>query len=127
MKLSSGKSGPILDAVVKATLNQVGDVYDVDWKLKVRIGRKVWGKFIGKTEKESGSIRIPKKNLREEYLRTTETCEIAGLKLKRVKEGHFKFEKGQAKGDVYFGFDGHDPVEIRRIKVKALGMKLDLK
>lgn len=113
------KDGLVYDGGVSLNVNLLHSVYEISYHLKIRIGKSIWGAFIGKTVSERGSIRIPKYVMSERHIKDVPCFNVQGVQFTKKSEGVFTFHKKLVKGTVYFGFDGNDPVEILKISMKT--------
>ena len=127
MILNIKQSGPIYDGSLEYKIQPVGLLYLVDYRAKVRIGRKVFGKFIGKEQTFKGSIRIEQRLLSEEFVKVTNELTIKGVSFQRASGNKFRFNKGPVFGNVTFALDGFDPVSISRIKASTPLGKIEAK
>lgn len=116
-------SGPglVYGGHAKMNLNQVEDCYLVDYSIAILLGRKIFGRFVGKTLSYSGQLRVPSTMFSEANLKICSDLAFNGMKLTKVSQeansALFLFSKSDVSGQIYFTFDGLDPVEIQRIDI----------
>lgn len=117
--------GPgVLDGGANVNIANLGEVYSVDYSLSVRIGKKIFGKFIGKTLSYSGNVRVPAEMMSEKFIAENNGISFGKVSAHKVAADKFKFSAGPCEGVIYLAFDGLDPVEVRSVEI--LGLRLSL-
>lgn len=113
--------GPVYDGHVDLDVRPIGDVCQIAWKLKARIGTKVWGRFIGKTVRKDGNLRIDRKILSESFMKKTSSFSCMGAEFTKKTDTCFSFNKKGIGGKICIGYDGLDPIEINKVEIDFLG------
>lgn len=110
LRLNIIQSGAIYDGHIDLDLIDSGESWNVNYFVHIRIGKKVWGKFVGGEKDFRGTTSIPKNFLTESWLEQTTNFDYAGAHLRRLQRDIWFFEKDQVSGQASLRFDG-DPVE----------------
>ena len=104
-------------------LRPMGQIYDAHYEVFVKIGKRIFGKFIGSNQEFSGSYRIHQNTLSEAFIKNTKEFEIEGVKFTKQGDSKylsvFTFSSGDVKGKIDFWRDGKDPVDIKKIYASA--------
>jgi hypothetical protein len=115
MKYEIKENGVVCGGEANLNLKLLGDIYLVEYDGYIKLGKKVFGKFIGKTQDFRGSYRIIKRVLGESFLKKTKTFEVDGILFKKKSDTSFEGTTKGTKITIYLKFDSKDPVDIIKI------------
>ena len=126
MRYNIEQSGLIRGGTVDVTLNDMGDVYDCQWSAEIKLGKKIFGKWIPLPGfSKSGSERISKDVLSEAYIRENDAFKYGSFAFYKQADDHLTTgQNNDVNIDLYLRFDGMDPVEINMIYVEWNGYKV---
>lgn len=126
MKFRILESGMIRGGSLDVVLHENGDVYDCDYSAELKLGKKVFGKWIALPGiSRSGSARIDRKYLSETYIANmTGDIDISGVVVSKSSDSLLRFRKNDVVGFVTISMDGLDPVEIIGLEVTWGGYKV---
>jgi hypothetical protein len=105
---------------VDVNITLLEQLYIINYDASLNIGKMIFGKFVKlNSQQYKNSIEVSKQYLSEEWLKQNKEASIRGLKLVKVTDLLWKFSKNSVHGDIYFNYDGIDPVEVMQINLTA--------
>jgi hypothetical protein len=126
MRYNIVESGMIRGGSLEVNLTLLEDTYQADWSADIKLGKRVFGKWLPLPGfSKSGSERIPKDLLSEEYIRTNDTLSVKGYVFTKQAMDHFTTgQNNDVNIDLFFRFDANDPAEIVTIYVEWNNFKV---
>jgi len=123
MRYNIKPHGAVKSGHADVTIRQVGAVYDVSYRAKVKVKKFLFSK----TFEHTGSIRVPRSQLSESFLKCSEsnTFNIKGMTFKKANPDsrRFVYGNGVVSGEILLSYDNLDPVEIECVVVHFMGFK----
>lgn len=119
MRLTIAEDGLIRGGEINISLNDVADIYEANYSVRVDLGKKVFGKWIPiPGYSTSGTFRVPKRYLSESWLASQDFFVVDGVSFARVNADLYNVEGPGWSGGVELFRDGFDPVEFNEIMVR---------
>jgi hypothetical protein len=122
------ENGILMGGNIECDVDRGDNYWNVAYKGKIKIGKKVWGKFIGNVQEFAGSKRIPLQYLSEEFLKDNNSFKVENVTFTKMAEDLFTInvEGKNCNGKVLISRDGFDPVEINWIELTGTFLNYSL-
>ena len=119
------ESGIIRGGTLTIDLNLLEDVYEANYSLDVKLGKRVFGKWIPLPGfSKSGSVRINKLYLSEDFIRNNDTFTVNGKTFQREALDLFSVNTDGIVIEIGVSYDGNDPIEITSIETEFNGYSI---
>ena len=110
------ESGIIRGGTLTIDLNLLEDVYEANYSLDVKLGKKIFGRWVPLPGfSKSGSVRIDKQYLSEDFIKANDSFTVNGKTFQKEAYDLLSVATDGIVIQIGISYDGNDPVEITSI------------